>query len=97
MDPADRLAIRLTTAPINAALEARRALAAEARATQRLVDELAQRQAQLRREGQQLPRMGRCPSIGPASSPLGTLGARVENVQQLACESRRQFVPHFVA
>jgi hypothetical protein len=52
MDPADRLAIRLTTAAIDAALEAQRALAAEARATQRLVDELAQRQAQLRHEGQ---------------------------------------------
>jgi hypothetical protein len=48
MDPADRLAIRLTTAAIDAALKAQRALAAEARATQRLVDELAQRQAHLR-------------------------------------------------
>jgi hypothetical protein len=49
MDPPDRLAVRLAIRAIDAALEAQRALAAEARATQLLVDELAQRQAQLHR------------------------------------------------
>ena len=62
------VAIRLMTAAIDAALEVQRRFAAEARATQRLVDELAQRQAQLRRGGNGFPRMGRCPSIGPGSS-----------------------------
>jgi hypothetical protein len=94
MDPPDRLAVRLAIRAIDAALEAQRALAAEARATQLLVDELAQRQAQLHR-GATASRS--LPSTGPASSPLGTLGARVENVQQLACESRGNSCPHFVA